>query len=158
MKRVHLSTLFLKGGINLFYKINKWVKNVKDKREVKKNAEIQKQIRDEEEYKRKLVELSEEVTYENLVRNPDTYHNKPIKITVEISHISRSTIFYDTSYIGVKNGNLFMFEYDYEENPRILKNDTVTFYGFFDGLTETFNMKLEKYEVPKILTKHHLFH
>lgn len=142
----------------MFKKINKLIENVKNKRESKKNAEIQKQIRDEEEYKRQFVKLAEEVTYENLVRNPGSYYNKPVKITVEISHISRSNILYEKSYIGVKNGNFFTFEYNYEESPRILKNDKVTFYGFFVGLVETFNTNFEMYEVPKILTKHHLFH
>lgn len=43
----------------MFDKINKLIENVKNKRESKKNVEIQKQIRDEEEYKRQFVKLAE---------------------------------------------------------------------------------------------------
>lgn len=137
-------------------KIIKAIEDFKSKREDKKQKKILMQKQSIEEYKRKLVEYSKEISYEELLRNPDLYYETPIKVTVDISHISNAGLVTEKTYQGLQDGNYFLLEYDYEDNPRILKKDNVTFYGFFMGLTKAYNSNFEKIEVPKIQTEHHI--
>lgn len=114
-------------------KIIKAIEDFKSKREDKKQKKILMQKQSIEEYKRKLVKYSKEISYEELLRNPDLYYETPIKVTVDISHISNAGLVTEKTYQGLQDGNYFLLEYDYEDNPRILKKDNVTFYGFLWG-------------------------
>lgn len=75
-------------------------------------------------------EQAEEVTYEDIYRNPETYRDKPIKITLYVNE-------YDTQYLGLMDvyyckadsKDVFVTDYRETKEPTIASGDTVVVYG-----------------------------
>lgn len=107
---------------------------------------------------------AQEVSYEDIYRNPQTYKDKPIKITVYVDE-------YDTKYLGTVNvyyctaegNNIYLRDMREVEEPTIAKGDTVIIYGVGSGLvtlTESqknilgITMDKEKEQIPCIDIKY----
>lgn len=98
-----------------------------------------------EEYKAQC----QEVSYSDMMRNPDAYIGQKIKITVKIfsaSHKWTAGTYYK-AYTDDGNGYYFdkmvwVFDKrdeDADDYVKVLEDDIVTFYGEFNGLQETKN-------------------
>lgn len=78
---------------------------------------------------------AQEVTYEDIYRNPETYRDKPIKVTVYVEE-------YDTAYLGfvevyycnINGQDVYVTDYREVKEPTIAKGDTVTIYGMGAGM------------------------
>jgi hypothetical protein len=78
---------------------------------------------------------AQEVTYEDIYRNPETYKDKPIKVTVYIDE-------YDTQFLGlvdvyygtIDGKNVFLTDDRSVKEPTIAKGDTVVVYAICAGL------------------------
>lgn len=81
------------------------------------------------------------ISYDNLIRYPSRYEGEIIRITVRITQIfDRGGIFgalFERGFAGTQDGNEWVVAYDLPEDARrILVDDTVTFYGIYNGVTE----------------------
>lgn len=104
---------------------------------------------------------SESVSYEDLVRYPDTYYNKKIKLEVDITDVESDGAIFNGTITGVIPGtDSEIAIYDYRENrePRIKENDKLTIYGI-GNKTITVKLKngkglfaetVDEYEIPCI--------
>lgn len=97
------------------------------------------------------------VDYDKLVREPDKYVGEIIKVKIKISQIMVGGWITESGYHGYQDKNEWYVKYELPEgSPRILENDTVTFYGEFTGLEKvTRALTGTKVEVPKIAAKYH---
>lgn len=78
---------------------------------------------------------AEEVTYEDIYRNPETWRGKYIKIVVKVDkYESQFFGLYDTYYCNVNGQTLFVTEYRSVAEPTIASGDTVLIYGKGSGL------------------------
>lgn len=84
-----------------------------------------------------------EVDYNDLLRKPYEYENENIKLTVKITEVI-STSQNQIGYKAIQDNNEWYINYTLPRfTPRILVDDTVTFYGKFTQI-ETMNKK----EIP----------
>ena len=107
-----------------------------------------------------IKEQAIEVTYEDIYRNPETYTDKPVKITLYINE-------YDTAYLGIidvyyctaDGKDVYVTDYREIQEPTIASGDTVILYGLGSGLatlTESqknmigFTTDSEKSQIPSI--------
>lgn len=111
--------------------------------------------------KEEFKEQAETVSYEDLRRYPDTYRDKPIKLTLYVKQADPDGIIFQGGIIATIPGtDSEMAVYDNRKvrEPRIMEGDTITVYAVGNGLA---TMKLqdksgwiaktvEKYEVPSI--------
>lgn len=91
----------------------------------------------------------EEASYNDVMRNPDDYAGKKLKITVQIFSVSDkwSTGKYYKAYTDDGSGHYFdkmVWIFDKRDEDadgyvKLLEDDIVTFYGEFNGLQETEN-------------------
>ena len=153
-------------------------KQQKDKQleeERKKEEEQRKKEDEERKEKEKQKEAQnyadncKEIDYKELARYPDKYKGQKIKITVEIQQIMEEGI--------LKNGGYRAYEYNIEAGDtrleeewfidvtpndgdgRILKDDVVTFYGEYSGLTEVKRaLTGAKEQIPTIKVKYSQIH
>lgn len=98
-----------------------------------------------EEYKAQC----QEVSYSDMMRNPDQFVGQKFKITVKISSVSRKMTAgtYYKAYTDDGSGNywdkmIWVFDKrdeDSDDYIKILEDDIVTFYGEFNGLQVTKN-------------------
>lgn len=101
--------------------------------ETETETETQEPVETEEEYKASCQEYS----YKDVLRNPDDYIGKRIKVTVKISTVKSAKLFSDKYYFAWSdNGSGYYYENEYgifekrdEENPKLLEDDVITVYG-----------------------------
>lgn len=85
----------------------------------------------EEDFK----EAAQEVTYEDIYRNPETYKGKPIKITVYIEEYDTQYLgFVDVYYCTMEGNDIFLTDTRSIQEPTIVAGDTVVIYGKGNGL------------------------
>ena len=78
---------------------------------------------------------AQEVTYEDIYRNPETWSDKYIKIVVKVDkYESKFFGLYDTYYCNVNGQTLFVTEHRSVAEPTIASGDTVLIYGKGSGL------------------------
>lgn len=131
-------------------------------------TEVSTEATTEEATEEETTEISEEdfksqaqeVTYEDIYRNPETYKNKPIKITLYVNK-------FDTQFLGAidvyyclcEGKDVFVTDYRDVKEPTIASGDTVVVYGVGAGmatLTESQRNVLgiktdsEKSKIPSI--------
>lgn len=111
----------------------------------------------EDEFK----ENCEEVPYEELARYPDTYKGAMIKINIKVSKVQAGKWVFTDSYLckvaGTDN-NIALADMRKTKEPKLLEGDSVTVYGYANGLTEMTETKYvlgreqntEKYMIPRI--------
>jgi len=116
---------------------------------------------DVENYKAEFKSTAESVSHDTLLRYPDSYKGKIIKITVKITKAEPDGLIFQGDLLGVvpgTNNEIDMNDYREVREPRFREGDKVTVYGFGDGLTtmrvydtSTLIPKLkDKYDVPCI--------
>lgn len=101
-----------------------------------------------------------EVTYEDIYRNPETYRDKPIKITLYINEYDTAYLgFIDVYYCTSDGKDVYVEDYRDVKEPTIASGDTVVLYGLGSGLatlTESqknmigFTTNSEKSQIPSI--------
>lgn len=114
----------------------------------------------EEDFK----ESAQEVSYEDIYRNPETYRDKPIKITVYVNEYDKKYLGMVSVYYCTVDGNeIYLMDLREVAEPTIAKGDTVTIYGVGSGLatlTESqknmfgVTMDKEKQQIPCIHIKY----
>lgn len=133
---------------------------------VLKNAEIILRGEDaKENYRKELENFNksffdlELVSYEELLRRPDTYKNQKVKIELDITNVESDGIVFNGTISGVVPGTENeVVLYDYRENrePRIQEEDRLIVYGIANKTTTVklkngsglFADTVDEYEVP----------
>ena len=83
-------------------------------------------------YKAKCKKLD----YTKVARNPDKYKGEFAKVTGKVLQVSEGWSNKVVCRIGESRDKIWYVNYTRKEGePRILENDTVTFYGKCDGVT-----------------------
>lgn len=111
-------------------------------------------------YEDAFKENAESPTYDDLDRYPETYKDKKIKVTITIDEVgTQESFLFADSYRGKMSGKEILI-YDKREvkEPKLRKGDTVTIYGYGNGLSEIkvqdksgwIPKTVEKYKVPSI--------
>lgn len=99
-----------------------------------KTTEEPKKEETEKEYKK----TCKEYAYKDVLRNPQKYIGKRIKVTVEISSVHEKSITNGTKYYfaysegeyGYWTGNRYgIFDKRSKEDPKLLEDDIITVYG-----------------------------
>lgn len=103
----------------------------------------------EKEFIDKLKKEAKSVTYDDLIRYPETYMSQPIKITVTVSDIEINSflgIEYDEKIWGSIGDKTIILEDDRNvKEPALLSGDTVTVYGYGNDLS-IINIKEKEYQ------------
>lgn len=106
---------------------------------------------------------AKEVSYEVLMRYPDTYKNKKIKVVVNITEVEPDGIIFPGDMQGTLEGKEAAIYDDREvKEPKLAKGDTITIYGKGNGLTTVkikqksgiFSKTVDKYSIPGISIKY----
>ena len=101
------------------------------------------------------------ITYDNLIRLPDDYKGEIVKVTVRITQIFDDSgilgFLFEKGYAGKQGDNEWVIQYELPDGAsRIIENDTVTFYGVFDGLQERSRaIGGSKVYIPHLTAKYH---
>ena len=98
------------------------------------------------------------IPYNDLVREPGKFEGEHIQITVRIAQVMVGGILTEAGFRAYDGANEWYIQYDLPSDaPRILENDTVTFFGEFTGLT---NMKRAltgtRESVPRLKARYHI--
>lgn len=95
-----------------------------------------------------LLDSAEEATYDNLIRYPDTYKSKAIKVDAEITKYDTSKILgvtYDEFYWALCEGEtVILYDNRTAKEPALLVGDKITMYGYGNG-TSTIDVKQKEY-------------
>lgn len=127
-------------------------------------SEFQKQreekIRMEKE---EFIEKAETPTYDDLLRYPDTYKEKKIKIIAKIVRVEPDGIIFDGEIEATMGGESIAV-YDNREikEPKFREGDSVTIYGYGKGTTTVkvqdtsgfLPKTIDKYDIPAIDVRH----
>ena len=107
----------------------------------------------------------ESLNYRDLLRNPENYIGKKIKITVKIAQTMSGGLFSEGGYRGYEDYELGASDTLYQNewylqgsagDLKILNQDIVTFYGEFTGTQEmTRSLTKETVEIPVIEFKYY---
>ena len=109
-----------------------------------------------EEYEKEFKEEAVSVTYDELSRYPDSYKTTKIKLIVKITDVEPDGIILPGHYEAVIKGtNNTLAVYDGREiqEPKLIKGDIVTIYGYGDGLT-TIKVQDQSGIIPKTIDKY----
>lgn len=121
-----------------------------------------------------LVANAEGVTHEDLLRYPESYQTKPIKLTINVSKVEDQTFLgftYGTAIWATLDDKTIILSDDREvKEPTILEGDTITIYGYGNGLTSldqtqkdywggllfgfTYDKTVDTIDVPHISIRH----
>lgn len=114
---------------------------------------------EKEEYEARFKESAETPSYDNLMRYPDTYTEKQIKVKVKIVRIEPDGIIFDGDIEATMQGESVAL-YDGRENkePKLREGDLATIYGYGKGLTTVkvqdvsgwVPKTVDKYDIPSI--------
>lgn len=107
----------------------------------KSEAELKIETQKEKE---KYISKCIEISYNDLARNPNKYIGEKLKITVEVSQILSGYLFSSNGYRCYEDYDIYSddtyfekewyIDYYLDENePRILEDDVITFYGTYEG-------------------------
>lgn len=119
-----------------------------------------------EEYNQKLqqekvsfIEGCVSVSYDELRKYPDTYTDKPIKLTIYAKDVAPDGWIFPGDIIATMDGEeLAVYDDRIVREPRIIQGDTITVYAVGNGLATMkvkqkgliFNKTIDEYEVPSI--------
>ena len=77
---------------------------------------------------------AETPSYEDLMRYPDTYKTKKIKVTVKITDVEPDGIIFDGNIMGTYEGKeIGVVDNRVNKEPKMLEGDTVVIYGYGKG-------------------------
>jgi len=96
-----------------------------------------------------LKESAKGVSYDDLIRYPESYKTTPIKFTATVSDLDIKSflgIEYDTAIWASLNGKtVILYDNRVTKEPAVLEGDKITVYGYGDG-TSTIETKQEAYQ------------
>ena len=126
----------------------------------------QDSIQEEKEFKANSVSVS----YDDLLRYPETWQDVPIYLKLKVDDIDYPTGFLDaalngTTYLCVIPGTsdeLLVYDLRDNKEPTIMVGDTISFYGYLDGLgsikvydsNKIINNTIDRYQVPKVYIRY----
>lgn len=108
----------------------------------------------------------ESVSYDDLIRYPDKYNGKPIKVKVTILDVETvdSVIFEDLYSAKLNGSTVSIFDGRDVKEPKLRKGDTVTIYGVGDGYNTEYTYRsglilglprdIETTKIPSIKIKY----
>lgn len=92
-------------------------------------------------------------SYSDLIRNPDAYKDKNVKLTVTLAQKLEGGLFDSHIYFRCYNGTdeLLLRDARADASPKLIAGDTVVIYGYFDGIREvTRSITKEQVEIPQL--------
>lgn len=94
------------------------------------------------------------VDYDDVVRNPHSYKDNPVRVTLDVYQVMENSFIFDSGYVGTESGteNEWFVSYKLsDDESRILEGDTITFYGEFDDVRKMKSkfFKVERY-IPRL--------
>lgn len=104
---------------------------------------------------------AESVSYNDLLRYPDKYKNKKMRVEVDIKEVESDGVIFNGSIRGVvpsTEDEIIFYDYRDDREPRVIEGDKLIVYGIGNG-TVTMKIKedsgllaktIDKYEVPCI--------
>lgn len=116
-----------------------------------------------EKFEEEFRETAQEVTYDELSRYPDKYKSEKIKLTVNITDVEPEKYLIFAGYYKATFEGKEITVYDERDvkEPKLLDGDTVTIYGYGNGLTTVkqkrqgliFDETVNEYTIPSIAIK-----
>lgn len=100
-------------------------------------------------------------TYNDLARNPDKYEGSFVKFQCRILQIASeaSSAQYYSTYRAATRGRyddvVYLYVDNYGSGARILEDDTITIYGYFDGLITYKTVLGASVTIPSIIVLHY---
>ena len=97
----------------------------------------------------------ERISYDNLARDPDTYEGKRVKFTGEVVQVMEGE--YITSFrinISKYSDTVYVLYSPDDGDPRILEDDSVTFYGEYTGLYTYTTVLGASVTIPSVVAKY----
>lgn len=114
----------------------KLAKLFKDKHKDKKSKSDNKKV-SKKEYKQSCESFDLD-KYKDILRNPDNYNGKKIKLKGKVTQVIEGWFDSFTLYIEDKNGNTWDMNYTYKDNEsRKLEGDNITVYGELNGTAKS---------------------
>ena len=122
-----------------------------------------------EETKEEYIASCEEIDYKSLARNPEQYEGKRLKVKIEVAQIMTPGLLKSGGYRGYEDYDFdimddsqtylekeWYIEYETDNEPRILKDDIIIFYGEY-GCVEELERALTgtKDYIPVLNGKYH---
>lgn len=96
------------------------------------------------ESKEEFISSCQEISYKDLLRNPENYVGQRIKIVVKIQQVLQGGWLDDNEYYRVQTDNdgyelylddeYFMYDYRVDDNTKLLQDDILEIYAEFAGL------------------------
>ena len=96
------------------------------------------------ESKEEFISSCQEISYKDLLRNPEIYVGQRIKIVVKIQQVLQGGWLDDNEYYRVQTDNdgyelylddeYFMYDYRVDDNTKLLQDDILEIYAEFAGL------------------------
>lgn len=143
--------------------IEKTGKKPKKEYESGKSKYDKEKKKESEKKEKNFRKAAKEVSYDELMRYPDTYKNKKIKVIINITEVEPDGIIFPGDIQGTLEGKEVAVYDDREvKEPKLAKGDTVTIYGKGNGLTTVkikqksgiFSKTVDKYSIPGISIKY----
>lgn len=116
-----------------------------------------------ERREKKFRKSAEGVSYDELMRYPDTYEKKKIKVVVNINEVEPDGMIFPGDIQGTLDGKeVAIYDERDTKEPKLAKGDTITIYGKGNGLTTVkikqkagiFSKTIDKYSIPGIIIKY----
>ena len=109
--------------------------------------------------RQEYIDGAKTVSYNNLIREPYNYEGLVIQVKIKVSQVMSGGVLTESGYRGYESGadNEWYITYEIPDGvPRIIDNDTVTFYGTYAGITTmTRGLTGTKVEVPRLIAVYH---
>ncbi len=106
---------------------------------------------------------AKDVSYDELMRYPDTYEKKKIKVSVNIVSVEPDGIIFPGDIQGSLEGKeVAIYDGRDVQEPKLEEGDNITIYGYGNGLTTVkvkqksglFSKTVDKYSIPGIEVKY----
>lgn len=114
---------------------------------------------EEEEYEASFKENVESPSYDDLLRYPDSYQEKQIKVKVKIVRVEPDGIIFDGDIEATMSGEtVALYDGRTTKEPKLREGDSVTIYGYGKGTTTVkvqdvsgiLPKTVDKYDIPAI--------
>lgn len=143
--------------------IEKTGKKAKKEYESGKSKYDKRKKKEAEKKEKNFRKAAKEVSYDELMRYPDTYKNKKIKVVVNITEVEPDGIIFPGDIQGTLDGKeVAVYDEREVKEPKLAKGDAITIYGKGNGLTTVkikqksgiFSKTIDKYSIPGISIKY----
>lgn len=99
-------------------------------------------------------ENAETPSYDDLMRYPDTYKEKPICLKAKVIRVEPDGLIFDGEIEGEYQGKkIALYDKRFTKEPKLLEGDNITIYGYGGGLT-TIKVQDTSGIIPKTVDKY----